>query len=1749
MMKSPTSAMKSPKAYATQALIILSLSLSSNLLYASAASVTYEGSEGVNLNFFDDCNGCHTSDGVYTWANWDEYGDASDTTNQTNISTRIALNPGDPGFMPDGGGSQVSSTLFDSWKVNDYQYRTPYVATGSSNNSVRNGTNSYSRDLSFTVNENGANTTFTVYYKKSTSGSWSTTSATGPAGSGGNGSSSNATVNKTLTALECSTTYDYYLRGTNTPGSTSGSQNTFSTPSCNTGATLSGSPSGATEDSAYTWTPTVSAGSGTDTLTFSLDSTTDADIAIDSGSGEISWTPLEGETSATIDISVSDSAADTSISDAHNNLTITVTPIIDETPVVTAISTQAVNEDIEFTYTATYTDADTHVGDVRSFSIASIPATTISIGSSTGDISWTPVNGEDGAYSVTVTVTDSKTPTGLSDTENFTLNVAAINDAPTIDSTPLANRSATEDIAFSYTPTATEIDSGDNLTWSITSTPLSPDMAIDSGSGEITWMPPEGVDRTESVTVRVTDDGSGTLYDEESFDIDVTAVDDAPVITTASISGAVEDIPYASTIAFTDSDPVDSHTFSITNTDPVNGSIAIDAGGEITWTPLNGDPDQDITIRVTDSTTPTALYDEQTYTINVLSTNDYPVIDSQPIVAPDATEDTAYSLTLSATDPDSGDTQTWSITSTPLAPDMAIDPDSGELTWTPPEGLDRTESVTIQVLDQGSFTDEVTFDIDVIAVNDTPVITTASLPGATEDVAYSTTIAYTDPDASDPRTFSLSSSPTNANITIHPTSGEITWTPVNGDGDHDVTVTVTDSGAPALDDVAVFTIAVTAVNDAPVILNTPLADQEATEDEAFSYTPVDSDIDSGDIRTWSITSTSIADDPSDIYDINIDANTGEITWTPPEGIVGPETVTIRTTDNGTNPSPLYDEETFNINITVVNDSPVMSAISNDSVEENRLFSYSVSVSDSDALDNTPDLDSNMTYSIVSIAPTPSSSNLAIDASGLITWTPGNNDARTVDPAALFQNYVVTVSVIDGGEDSSEASDQIFTLRVNLQDADTDTVPDYEDNCINTENTDQANNDADSEGDNCDDDDDNDGIPDGVETDLGLDPFDSADAALDLDNDGISNIDEYQNCQVPEVLNTYLDEASCLQTMGEDSVAPVISKEEDITLDASGYFTEVTVSASALDGIDGTIDLVTTIVVGAIDAVVNNDLGINGIFDNDDGAEDAQNDESDDIALSADIAHTYIVDFNAGRHQINFDAEDSSGNRSNASQFININPIVNLGGSQAIQEGDSSTINIYFNGDIPHEPGTFEGYPISFDYVLSGSASSSDYKITPPANVSLSSTTITIEEGGIVDQVLSLNLDTLNDAAEGEENLTITLNSVLGNAVLGDSLDHQILISDNTLAPTISLSITQNSIESVWFFDDQGMVTIQANVSGSTTPSFDWTSSDSTLGGSASGSGFSFDPSSLTDSAPHTYLVQVNASIGSASVSKQINIVYAGSQSNISASADTDGDGVNDATEGVGDSDSDGIPDYLDGYDNPLNILFTENSSVNEDSSAPAYIETEPGLTIHLGELSIVNASLGAEISTSFILDASGTPIIDDGYVHLGGFFEFIIEGLSEAKRSAAVTIPLAESIPPEAIYRKFNGSVWSTFVEDTDNSLSSANSDNGICPAPNSETYELGLLPFRNCLQLIISDGGPNDADGLINGTIVDPGGIAVPVEAEIFEPIEIKTEDPSVFTSEGPSSSGSLPLWILSLLTFGLILYRKQRIARKTTY
>ncbi|AXQ14205.1 hypothetical protein BS332_07780 [Shewanella algae] len=152
-------------------------------------------------------------------------------------------------------------------------------------------------------------------------------------------------------------------------------------------------------------------------------------------------------------------------------------------------------------------------------------------------------------------------------------------------------------------------------------------------------------------------------------------------------------------------------------------------------------------------------------------------------------------------------------------------------------------------------------------------------------------------------------------------------------------------------------------------------------------------------------------------------------------------------------------------------------------------------------------------------------------------------------------------------------------------------------------------------------------------------------------------------------------------------------------------------------------------------------------------------------------------------------------------------------------------------------------------------------------------------------------------------------------------------------------------------------------------------------------------------------------------------------------------------------------------------------------------EAQPGICSRKGLLSLQRLENGIELE-----DGSMLPDDSEGKI-VGGLFDFELEG-SEYGGSVSIVIPQVQAIPAQAQYRKYVASGWQEFVTDANNQVFSSAGEPGYCPPMGDASWQSGLTEGHWCVQLLIQDGGPNDGDGQANGTIVDPGGVAVKLSA-----------------------------------------------------
>lgn len=256
-----------------------------------------------------------------------------------------------------------------------------------------------------------------------------------------------------------------------------------------------------------------------------------------------------------------------------------------------------------------------------------------------------------------------------------------------------------------------------------------------------------------------------------------------------------------------------------------------------------------------------------------------------------------------------------------------------------------------------------------------------------------------------------------------------------------------------------------------------------------------------------------------------------------------------------------------------------------------------------------------------------------------------------------------------------------------------------------------------------------------------------------------------------------------------------------------------------------------------------------------------------------------------------------------------------------------------------------------------------------------------------------------------------------------------------------------------------------------------------------------------DSPANIVTVTVTATDSGGLVSSEtLEIILAQDSAPSLSGTDTDGDGTSDRDEGLGDADADGIPDYLD--NNP-NVSQLPLSGPSGQASDPMFVD--PGMTLTLGNtkrtadgFSADDATISSDDLAEHGNDGQGaSDTVDREYPvenRITAMIDFEVRGLNKGE-TVTVVIPLPEgaSIPNYAQYRKYTADQrWNDFVVNAKNAISSApRNSNNTCPAFGSD-YTSGLTVGHQCIALSIEDGGPNDADNIVNGIIVDPGVLAI---------------------------------------------------------
>jgi len=682
---------------------------------------------------------------------------------------------------------------------------------------------------------------------------------------------------------------------------------------------------------------------------------------------------------------------------------VTVAPVNDA-PVAGADSVST-NEDAAVSLNVLANDSDVD-GTVNrtSITIASQPGNgTAFYDPFSGQVVYRPASNFNGVDSFTYTITDNLGVTSAPAVVTVTVN--DVNDVPT----GVADTGSTsEDTAVTLNVLVNDTDIDGNLVPGSVAVEQSTNGSVSvNPDGTLVYTPNSDFNGVDSFAYTV-EDNDGGVSAPTTVTVTVSPVNDAPRAIADSVS-TNEDTALTFNVVANDTDVDGSlNPGSVVVTAPTNGSATVDANGVVTYTPNSDFNGVDsFTYTLVDGEGATSTPAVVTVTVNAVNDAPLGVADSASV-----DEDGILTLDVIANDTDidgSLDASTVAVVTGPTSGSVSID-ESGAVIYTPDSDFFGVDSFTYTVADDsGATTAPTTVTVTVNPVNDAPVATddTATV---NEDGQIAINVLANDSDVDNAigdLTVELVADPTQGSVEIDATDpNRVVYTPdADFNGIDSFTYVVVDADG-ASSSVATVFVTVNGVNDAPVATNDAISTDEDTA-IAINVLANDTDIDAGDAILPS--SVAIASQGSS-GSATVNAETGEITYTPDDDFFGVDSFTYTVADgNGATSTPA----TVFVTVNPVSDPPtaVNDAISTD---EETAVSLNVLANDTDV---DGDLILQETLSVVSA---PSNGSVTVDLeTGVVTYNP-NSDFFGVDS--------FTYTVFD--ETGSEAQPATVFVTVN-----------------------------------------------------------------------------------------------------------------------------------------------------------------------------------------------------------------------------------------------------------------------------------------------------------------------------------------------------------------------------------------------------------------------------------------------------------------------------------------------------------------------------------------------------------------------------------------------------------------------------------------------------------------------------------------------------------------------------------------------
>ncbi|MFH4429361.1 Ig-like domain-containing protein [Vibrio alginolyticus] len=1382
--------------------------------------------------------------------------------------------------------------------------------------------------------------------------------------------------------------------------------------------------------------------------------------------GVVTYTPNNNETGTdSFTYTVKDALLQES-----QEATVTVTIMaINDAPVAKALTINTDEDTASAAVSARSQAEDVEDGiPTGDLSLVSLPQKgQVAIDQTVGTFVYTPNPNENGSDSFTYTIADSEG--GVSLAATVSVNIGSVNDSPVAEEDSftfdeditstldiLSNDSDIEDGSFTPSSiTLQDLGQGEGV--------YSFAMVSVNVDGTLKIVPTANVNGQHSFTYMLTDSGQAVSV-PATVTLNITPVNDAPVAVDNSAQ-LLEGGSFEVNVLGNDSDADVGDSFELTSVTvvdtPAHGSVNVTASGAIVYNPNENYFGEDsFTYTVADLAG--AVSNAATVTMTVTPVNDAPMAQAQ---SQTLDEDNSLVITLVGSDIDNDDDTLQYLITEQVSYGVLEQLTNNSWRYTPEADFNGSDFFLFKVNDGDLDSTEVRVDLTVNAVNDTPTATDISATGE-EEIPLTITLNGNDAEGSS-LSYQIVKSPVNGNVTV--TGNHAVYTGnSNFFGQDSFTYSVSDGELTS--GVALVTITVNNVNDAPVITGTPSA--QVDEDSVYQFVPAALDNDPADTLTYLI-----ANKPPWA---TFDKTTGALSGTPSNRYVGTYPGIVISVSDGTISSSL---SAFSITVNNVNDAPVISGSPATQVNEDSTYLFTPQVSDVDS--------QAFTFSIVN-----KPSWASFDAStGTLSGTPDNGDVgkyqgivisvsdglttTMLNRFSIVVNNVNDAPVISGTPALTVNEGSTYRFALQASDVDSSSLSFSIRNKPSWATFDRAT-----------------GLLSGTPENEHVGSTNNivisvSDGELSTSLAAFSITVINVNDEPVAVNDTYVftesnDGSYLLDVLSNDSDVDLDTLQLEWVKPTSGTATivgsqiqlvttsigTVAVQYSVKDGNGGkaTAKAIVTIKSAKLDAptiAAPSDIEVNAtsLFTK--------------VALGSAVARdstgkllpVSLVDsttfFRPGTNTVYWRTQDSDGNVAEASQTVTVYPLISISKDAQTTEGTNHSVSIHLNGPSP-------SYPVIIPYTVSGSTDSDDRTLTSGEVVIPSGT-----EG-------KLSFELLNDGQnEGVETLVIDLDSTLN---LGSKRRYTLTIFEENVAPKVTVSVSQAGEQRSQIENGVEPVTITSSVSDanmSDIHSFRWSSDSDVLNQAIAGQMYSetltFSPQLLSSAIYNLQLTVTDNGTPPLSVTRNVYLEVVQTLAEL-GSEDSDGDLIPDDQEGHNDSDGDGIPDYLDAISD-CNVI---QQVVSEKDRF--LIEGQPGVCLRKGITILTNATGGA-----LLLDEELPK--DINMKSIGGIFDFVVTNLPLPGQSYQLVMPQRLPVPANAVYRKYNAEQgWVDFIEDAQNTVSSSAGEAGYCPPPGHSSWSQGLTEGDWCVQLTIEDGGPNDDDGLANGSVVDPGVVAARV-------------------------------------------------------